>query len=90
MGGSHRQKRKKNKMSYRSRSDESYIASCGCWLLLVVFNLLVGGWSVNYLLSFFLEKTIPFVGAMLIGLFAGEISVPVAVVIAMLKWFGIL
>ena len=77
-------------MSYRSQSSESSIASCGCGLLLVVFNLFVGGWSVNYLLQFFLAKTIPFIGAMLIGFFAGEISVPVAVVIALLKWFGVL
>jgi hypothetical protein len=60
--------------------------------MVIVFlvNLIVGGWSVNYLLQFFLAKTIPFVGAALIGLFAGEISIPAAVVIVILKYFGIL
>jgi uncharacterized membrane protein YcjF (UPF0283 family) len=77
-------------MNYRSRGSESSIASCGCGLLLVLFNLFVGGWSVNYLLQFFLAKTIPFIGAMLIGLIVGEISVPVAIVVALLKTFGIL
>lgn len=55
---------------------------------LIVFNLFVGGWSVNYLLLFFLDKTISFLGAMLIGLFVGEVSIPVAITIALLKWFG--
>lgn len=59
-------------------------------LLIVIFNLLVGGWSVNYLLDFFLQKTISTFGAVIIGLFIAEISVPVAVVIALLRHFGVL
>ena len=61
---------------------------CGCMLLLLVINLLAGGWSVNYILLAFLGKTIPFWGAALIGLFAGEISIPAAIVISLLKFFG--
>jgi hypothetical protein len=64
--------------------------NCGCFLLALIINLLAGSWSVNYLLYFFLEKTIPFVGAMLIGLFAGEVTIPVAIVIVLLKWFKVL
>ena len=63
---------------------------CGCLALIVGFNIWIGGWSVNYLLGFFLEKTIPWIGAALIGLFAGEVSVPVAVIVAVLKWFRVL
>ena len=70
--------------------DENSLATCGCGLIFVMFNLFIGGWSVNYLLSFFLGKTIPFLGAAPIGLFAGEISVPVAIAIVLLKWFGVL
>ncbi len=66
------------------------LVSSGCGILIIIFNIFVGGWSVNYLLEFFLNKTIPFVGAALIGLFSGEISIPVAVVIAILKYFGVL
>ena len=66
------------------------LLQCGCVLLILVFNLLIGGWSVNYLLAFFLTKTIPFIGAALIGLIIGEISVPVAVVIAILQYFNVL
>ena len=74
----------------RNSSTESSIASCGCGVLLVLFNLWIGGWSVNYLLSFFADKTIPFLGAALIGLFTAEISVPVAIVIALLRHFVVM
>lgn len=66
------------------------VSSCGCFLAVVVFNLFAGGWSVNYLLLYFAAKTIPLWGAVLIGLFVGEISIPTAVVIALLKLFGVL
>ena len=69
---------------------EEGIANLSCCLLVFVLNLLVGGWSVNYLLEFFLNRTIPFIGAALIGLVAGEITFPVAIVIAILKFFGVL
>jgi hypothetical protein len=77
-------------MSRYSKSSEGNLGVCGCYLVVFIFNLLVGGWSVNYLLEFFLGKTIPFIGATLIGMFAAEVSVPVAVVIAVLKFFGVL
>lgn len=69
-------------------SEAAMTGSCGC--AIVIFNLFIGGWSVNYLLGFFLDKSIPFIGAALIGLFAGEVSVPVAIVIWLLVAFGIL
>jgi hypothetical protein len=66
------------------------VVSCGCFLAIAVFNLFVGGWSVNYLLLYFAAKTIPLWGAVFIGLFVGEISIPTAVVIALLRLFGVL
>lgn len=65
-------------------------ANLGCFVLLILFNLGIGGWSVNYLLAVFLDKTIPFWGAALIGLFTGEFSVPVAIIVALLRRFGAL
>lgn len=62
----------------------------GCCLGILLFNLILGAWSVNIILLEFLGKTIPWFGAMLIGLVAGEISVPVALVISILKFFHIL
>lgn len=75
---------------YRSSSGQSSLFTCGCYLAIFIFNISVGGWSVNYLLQFFLDKTISFLGAAVIGLFAGELTVPVAVVIAILRFFNVL
>lgn len=73
------------------RNDNAYnLFTCGCGVVMLIFNVLVGSWSVNCLLEFFLSKTIPFLGSALIGLFVGEISVPVAVVIVVLKHFHVL
>lgn len=63
---------------------------CGCMIAVIVFNLLVGGWSVSYLIEAFLGKTIPFWGAVLIGLFAAEVSFPVACVVWLLKFFHVM
>jgi hypothetical protein len=71
-------------------TDDNGLSSCGCWLLAAVFNFLIGGWSVVYLLDVFADKVIPFLGACLIGLFVAEISVPVAIVTWLLKAFGVL
>lgn len=68
---------------------KSIVANLGCFTLLILFNLGIGGWSANYLLAVFMDKTIPFLGAALIGLFVGEFSVPVAVVVALLRRFGV-
>ena len=65
-------------------------ALCGCLLLLFVINLVVGGWSVNYLLMFAVGKTIPMIGATVIGIIVGEVSIPLAIVVAILQWAGIL
>lgn len=72
--------------------DDSLSSSitCGCGILMLIFNFFIGGWSVNYLLVEFLGKNIPFWGSCLIGMFAGEISVPLAVVVWILKYFGIM
>ena len=62
----------------------------GCILSILLFNLLLGGWSVNFLLDFFLARTIPFVGAAGIGMVVGELSVPVAIVMFILVRYEIL
>ena len=69
---------------------EKSVANCGCLLVVLVTNLLVGGWSVNLLLNVFLQKTLPIFWAGVIGLFVGEFSIPVAVVVAILRHFGII
>jgi len=63
--------------------------SWGCILVILAFNLIIGGWSVNYLLVVFVGKAIPFLAAALLGLIVGEFSVPVAIVVAVLRHFGV-
>lgn len=76
-------------MSEQENITDGLIRS-GCGLLIGLFYLLVGGWSVNYLLDFFLEESISFAGAVLLGLIVGEVSIPVAATVVILKWFGVL
>lgn len=64
--------------------------SCGCWLLVLVFNFLVGGWAVNALIQFFTGTFIPFFWAGVIGLIAGEIAVPAAIVVTILAAFRVI
>ena len=70
-------------------SSDKAIMNCGCLILVLAFNFFVGGWSINYLLDFFLERTIPFIAAAFIGLIVGELSVPAAIVMVILEWCGI-
>lgn len=64
-------------------------ASCGCAIAILIFNLILGGWSVDYLLSVF-AHTIPFGWEMVIGIFTGQFTVPIAIIVAILKHFGVL
>jgi hypothetical protein len=75
--------------SYKSRKDSNTLATCGIYLLIAVVNLFLGGISVQYLIEVFTTKVIPFWGAAIIGLFAGEITIPVAVIVYLLKLFNI-
>ncbi len=70
------------------RKDSSVGFQCSCLALVVAFNALLGGWSVETILAWF-GKSIPFGWDMVIGFFTAEISVPVAVVGAILKHFGV-
>lgn len=64
--------------------------SMGCLpiIIILVINITIGAWSVGEILSWF-GKDIPFIGDALIGLFVGEVSIPVAIVGWLLKLFGI-
>ena len=62
----------------------------GCFLLIIVvaINLTIGAWSVNQILSWF-GKDIPTIADIVIGLFVGEVSIPVAIVGWILKICGV-
>lgn len=62
----------------------------GCLIVIipVLFNLILGGMSVNYILSWF-GKDMSVLGDMLMGLFVAELSIPVAIGGWFLELFGI-
>jgi len=64
-------------------------SGCFTMIMFALFNVALGGVSVDYILSWF-GKDIPFLADSLIGLFAGEISIPVAVIGWVLNSFGVL
>ena len=61
---------------------------CGLVSSIVLLNLIAGGMSVAYILSWFGED-IPIVMDVIIGLIFGEISIPIALVGYILKLFGV-
>jgi hypothetical protein len=58
------------------------------FIAVIVFNIMVGGWSVHQILSWF-GKSIPTIADVAIGLFTAEFSVPVAIVGYVLKACGV-
>ncbi len=61
----------------------------GCGVVsAILFNLIAGGISVNYILAWF-GKDIPMLMDVLIGLIVGEFSIPIALVGYILKLFGV-
>ncbi len=77
-------------MEQAKKTSDSPTLTCGCLILMMIFNLIAGGWSVNFLLDFFVQKTLPFIATGLIGLIVAEISLLVAIVIYILQFFGVL
>lgn len=69
-------------------NDHVTVINCGCSILYLVASIFIGAWSVNYLLAFFGLHVIPWIGAAAIGLFTSTITIPVAIVIVLLKAFG--
>lgn len=61
----------------------------GCAVLILLFNLTVGTWSVIYLLEI-LGKHIGIGWAILIAAFVSEVTIPVAIVVWLLKLAGVL
>ena len=62
--------------------------SFGCFITVLVFNLIVGGWSVNYLAETFTGKLLPALAAVLVGTFVAELTVPAAIVVWALQLLG--
>lgn len=64
--------------------------NAGCFTVIVILliNLSIGAWSISEILSWF-GKSIPLIASVIIGLFAGEISIPIAIIGWVLKICGV-
>ena len=64
---------------------------CGCTLLLLLvpLNLILGTMAANYCVLSLFNKTIPTITALFIGLVAGEVTMPLAIVLYILRACGI-
>ena len=74
----------------RRNDNGTGVVGCGCWLIVLLINVSVGGWSVQYLIDVVFNEVIPFWGAAVIGLFVGELSIPAAIIVWLLKFFGVM
>ena len=63
-------------------------AGCLFALVILTINATIGAWSVIQILSWF-GKSIPMIANIILGLFVGEISIPIAIVGYILKICGI-
>ena len=63
--------------------------SCGCLSVIFLVNVIFGAVSVNYCLESFLNKTVDFWIALIVGLFLGEFTIPLAIVCWILRSCGI-
>lgn len=63
-------------------------SGCLTIILILLINISAGAWSVVEILSWF-GKSIPLIGSIVIGLFAGEISIPISIIGWILKVFGV-
>jgi hypothetical protein len=64
--------------------------NAGCFTVIVILliNLSIGAWSISEILSWF-GKSIPLIASVIIGLFAGEISIPIAIIGWVLRICGV-
>jgi hypothetical protein len=60
----------------------------GAYIFILLLNISVGAWSVIEILSWF-GKSIPLIANVIIGLFVGEFSIPVAIIGYILKVCGV-
>lgn len=62
---------------------------CSCLLVLLIVNLLLGGFCLNYTLNFCIGKKIPFVAAAPLGVILGEFTIPAACICAVCDLAGV-
>jgi len=74
-------------MSKKSSSDGRF--SCGCMILVLLINPLLGGFCFNYSLGAIWGTHLSWFLAALGGLFLGEIAIPAALIIWLITLSGV-
>lgn len=70
-------------------SKRERVGGCLFMLALVALQGAIGGVAVNYLIAVFFSRNIPFWADVLIGLVTAEITAPLALVVWILRMFGV-
>ena len=60
---------------------------CVLLLLMLAINLIFGGMCTEYCLHYWFNRHVPFIIASIIGLVAGELTIPAAVVTFLLVYY---
>jgi hypothetical protein len=81
--------RNRNRKASYIREFSGVSGSCGCMLFAFIFNLALGGVSFAYCLFNIFGKTVPIFADVIAGLFLGEITVPLAIVVWIIKLCGV-
>ncbi|HYT42591.1 MAG TPA: hypothetical protein VEP90_09610, partial [Methylomirabilota bacterium] len=55
------------------------------WVVFLITNMLLGAWSLNYVLMIFIGKHIPIFATILGGLVLGQFTVPLAILCWIIK-----
>lgn len=58
------------------------------FIILFIMNITIGAWSIIEILSWF-GKSIPLWSSILLGLFTGEVSIPIAIIGKILRVCGV-
>lgn len=61
----------------------------GCVTGVIVVNATLGGIAFNYALASLMGKNIPWIADAIIGLFLGEITIPVALICWVIRLCGV-
>lgn len=70
-----------------SNRDRNTVGVFGCMVTVMILNVILGGVSFHYCLWSIFGKDIPWYGDAVFGLFAGEVTIPLAVVVWILRLF---
>ncbi len=66
-------------------NDKANTAGCGCFLLAMVLNALLGGFATQYVVEFWgsmlngVPVDVPFWACAIAGIFIGEVTIPAAI-----------